>query len=395
MATAYCTILSTNYLPRALALAESLRRHEDGAQLRILFIDVAHPGDLPQLDGVEPVSTEVLGLPDREVLHLATTYDLVEFATAIKPLFLKSLLQDHEQVFYLDPDTYLLTPMVELGPALEATAGGILLTPHFLHPTSPEAGTTDHHMLGVGVYNLGFCGVDRRSVAFLDWWWGHLREECLFDPLSGLFVDQKWVDLGSTLFEAGSLRHSGYNTSVSNLSERPVARDADGYLNAANGERFRLFHFHAFDSSAPEKVTARGHHTVDHPLHDDSALLALCKEYAEVLSRYEQSLPAAPPYPYDADTRGKAIPRQVRRTYRVQSMSAATPLPLPFTDDDAAAWAAWRRRSWRGVSRGLLGESAKAARIILPEGYEWVKRRFPKLGARLTRRFGGGSGMWG
>ena len=58
----YCTILSTNYLPKALALAESLRRHEDGTVLRILFIDVADDGQLPALDGIECLSTASLGL---------------------------------------------------------------------------------------------------------------------------------------------------------------------------------------------------------------------------------------------------------------------------------------------------------------------------------------------
>ena len=61
-------------------------------------------------------------------------YDLVEFATAVKPLLLRALLQTTEQVFYLDPDTFVTSPMTELGPALEASSGGILLTPHFLSP---------------------------------------------------------------------------------------------------------------------------------------------------------------------------------------------------------------------------------------------------------------------
>jgi hypothetical protein len=61
----FCTILSTNYLPKALALAESLRQHEDGTLLHILFIDVAHDDGSPQLDRVVSLSTQVLGLPER------------------------------------------------------------------------------------------------------------------------------------------------------------------------------------------------------------------------------------------------------------------------------------------------------------------------------------------
>ena len=311
----FCTILSTNYLPKALALAESLRQHEDGALLHILFIDVAHDDGLPQLDGVVCLSTEALGLPERTVLELTMSYDLVEFATAIKPLLFRRLLDEADQVFYLDPDTYVLSPMRELSSALEASAGGILLTPHFLRPPPLDAEISDGHMLLVGVNNLGFGGFDRRSFDMLDWWWGHLRRECLYDPLAGLFVDQKWMDIGATLFQAGSFRHAGYNVGVANLSERPLAEDADGYHIPSTGERLRLFHFHAFDSDTPEKISVRFRHSNGSSVQDDSVVLQLCKEYATVLSGYEQSLPAPPPYPYATDTRGRPISRQLRRAY--------------------------------------------------------------------------------
>ncbi len=390
----FCTILSTNYLPKALALAESLRQHEDGALLHILFIDVAHDDGLPQLDGVVCLSTEVLGLPERTVLELTMSYDLVEFATAIKPLLFRRLLDEADQVFYLDPDTYVLSPMRELSPSLETSAGGILLTPHFLRPPPLDAEISDGHMLLVGVNNLGFGGFDRRSFDMLDWWWGHLRRECLYDPLAGLFVDQKWMDIGATLFQAGSFRHAGYNVGVANLSERPLAEDADGYHIASTGERLRLFHFHAFDSNTPEKVSVRFRHSNGSSLQDDSVVLQLCKEYATVLSGYEQSLPAPPPYPYATDTRGRPISRQLRRAYGREARSAATPLPSPFVPSEARMYERWRRQAWRPIARGLLNETAKCARIVLPEGYEQVRKRFPALTDKLNNRFSGGAGSW-
>ena len=163
---AYCTILSTNYLAKALTLADTLQRHHPGARLTVLVIDSADAAHLAgiQQPGVEIVGTDVLGLPHRDVLRLATIYDLVELATAVKPLLLKALLADAEQAAYLDPDTYVTSPMVELSPDLEATDGGILLTPHFLDPVPPGAELTEGHLLTVGVYNLGFCAVDRRAL---------------------------------------------------------------------------------------------------------------------------------------------------------------------------------------------------------------------------------------
>jgi hypothetical protein len=393
----YCTILSTNYLPKALALAESLRRHEDGARLQILFIDHADDATLPVLDGVTALSTGVLGLSRRAVLELTMSYDLVEFATAVKPLLLRALLQSSDQVFYLDPDTYVTSPMVELGPAIAASPGGILLTPHFLRPAPAGAEVTDGHMLLVGVNNLGFCGVDSRTGPFLDWWWSHLRTECLYDPLAGLFVDQKWMDIGSSLFQATTFRHAGYNVGMANLSERPLDQDADGYVIASTGDRLRLFHFHAFDSSSPTKLSTRSRHTMEHDLPDDSVILQLCKEYAEVLIQYEQSLPAAPTYPYWSDTSGRRISRQLRRAYLRDSLAAPAPgsLPLAFDPAEADAYERWRRGAWKSIAKGLLSETAKCVRIVLPEEYDAMRKRFPRVADFLNERFSGGSGMWG
>ncbi len=392
----YCTILSTNYLPKALALAESLRRHEDGAILRILFIDVAEDEGLPEPPGVACLSTASLGLSRRSVRELAMSYDLVELATAVKPLLLQRLLEDAEQVVYLDPDTYVTAPMAELPGALAASAQGILLTPHFLGPPPAGADHSDGHLLLVGVNNLGFCAVDRRALRALEWWWSHLSTECLYDPLAGLFVDQKWMDIGSSHFQAASFRHAGYNVSVANLWERPLSLDADGYRIASTGERLRLFHFHAFDSSAPEKLSLRALDSYAHLVQDDSVVLQLCKEYAAVLSAYEESLPPAPPYPYAQDSRGRPISRQLRRAYGRERTASTAPLPSPFEPSDAAAYERWRRRNARvAIGRGLLQEGAKCVRIVLPEEYDRVKKRFPRLAGKLQERFAGGTGSWG
>ncbi len=388
----YCTILSTNYLPKALALAETLREHEDGASLTILFTDIAHDEQLPHLEGVVSRSTASLGLSEREVLTLAMGYDLVEFATAVKPLLLKALLEDTEQVFYLDPDTYLTSPMSELEPALRQSDGGILLTPHFLLPTPAERGKNEGHLLTVGVFNLGFCGVDRRARDFLDWWWGHLKDECLYDPMAGLFVDQKWMDIGSTLWQAASLRHSGYNVGVTNLPERPLAQDADGFYNAANGERLRLFHFHAFDARQPERLSVRFEHEDQSVMGDQAAIESLCKEYARLIVGYENSLPPAPAYPYNTDTRGRRISRQLRRAHRVGSLTHQ--LPSPFVAAEAEAYDAWRRTAWRPVAKGLMVDTAKSVRLVLPEEYDRMRKRFPKLIERLKPGVTKGVGAW-
>ena len=202
------------------------------------------------------------------------------------------------------------------------------------------------------------------------------------------------MDIGSTLFQATTLRHSGYNVGVANLSERPITEDDEGYAIASTGERLRLFHFHAFDSNTPERLSVRYRHTTDNELQVDSMVLQLCKEYAGVLSFYEQGLPPAPYYPYAVDTRGVPISRQLRRAYLRETLRTGEALPVPFEPSDADAFSRWRRRAWRPIARGLLSEAAKCLRIVLPEEYDTAKKRFPRLADRLNDRFSGGSGIW-
>jgi hypothetical protein len=395
--TTYCTILARNYLPRALSLADSVNRHHPETPLVVLLIDVLRDEDLPalpELPGVRLVSTAALGLPEREVLDLAAIYDLVEFATAVKPVLLAALLDETDNVVYLDPDTYVTSPMVELTPALAASEGGIVLTPHYLEQLPDDAHASEGHLLTVGVYNLGFCAVDQRSRPMLDWWWGHLKVECLHNILSGLFVDQKWMDIGSTLFAAGTLRHYGYNVGVVNLHERPIDIDDEGYVIRSTGDRLRLFHFHAFDTSKPEELSTRSDAPTAHLRRENAALDLLCKEYAEDMIRHEQELPPAPDYPYWTDTTGRRIARQTRRVYRQHLQAGGRP-PSPYVPDEAKAYASWRRSARTQVARDFVGDVAKAARCVAPDEIKRVKQRFPRLAGRVKDRYVDDSGIWG
>jgi hypothetical protein len=393
-APAYCTILARNYLPSALTLSDSLLRHGSETPLTVFLTDATAETPLPEIPGVRWMRPASLGLPERTVLELAMFYDLVEFATAVKPLVLRTLLQEHEQVAYLDPDTYQVSPMVELGPALEASSG-ILLTPHFLEPTPAGGAFTEGHLLGVGVYNLGFCAVDRRAGAFLDWWWGHLRSECLHDPLAGLFVDQKWMDIGSVLFGASALRHAGYNVGAANLHERPVAADAGGYYISSTGDRLRLFHFHAFDPHRPDALSTRlstGRNPVGA---DGHAMKGLAREYAAAVIGKRGQLGPQPSYIYATDTTGRPISRHMRHAYRAAALSGARDLPSPFVPDEAGAYERWRRGARALAARLVVSDLAKGARIALPDEYGVLKRRLPRLARSLRGRYVENTGLWG
>lgn len=390
---AYCTILAQNYLPKALALAESLKRQQ-GAILKVMLIDVEEPAELPEIPGVEFLSTEYLGLGRREIHRLAGGYNLVEFATSIKAVLLQRLLEEAEQAAYLDPDTYLTGPMPELGEDLAASPSGILLTPHFLRPPGTNAFVGEGHLLHVGIYNLGFIAVDRRAGDFLAWWAKHLERECVFDPMSGLFVDQKWLDIGSVFFHATAWEHPGYNVSIVNLHERPVSEVGGSLVLGPDDTPLRLFHFHAFDPARPSELSTRFKVSTADIRASSEALDKLCHEYAEAVLAFAGQLPPAPPYRYARDTSGHEMGRQVRRAYRLE-YDRQGGLPSPFDPDDKEAYAVWRKRAWKVMSREVAGDAAKAARLTVPTALKAVQTRFPALTGKARQRFVSGSGFWG
>lgn len=391
---AYCTILARNYLPSALTLADSLLRHGSERPLTVFVTDATPETELPELPGVRWMRPASLPVTERTLLELAMFYDLVEFATAVKPLVLQTLLEEHEQVVYLDPDTYEVSPMAELGPAL-TTSSGILLTPHFLEPTPPGAPFSEGHLLNVGVYNLGFCAVDRRAGEFLRWWWGHLRSECLHAPLAGLFVDQKWMDIGAVLFHASAFRHYGYNVGATNLHERPVAADAEGYYISSSAERLRLFHFHAFDPRRPDALSTRLRTGNGRVSAANEHVRRLAGEYADAVLEHRSRIGPQPSYIYARDTSGRTISRHLRHAYRVAALSGAERLPSPFVPEEAADYERWRRGARTLAARLVVSDLAKGTRIALPDEYGVLKRRFPRLARALRGRFVESTGMWG
>ncbi len=390
---AYCTILARNYLPSALTLSDSLRRHGSEVPLVVFLTDATPETELPELEGVRWMRPASLELPERTVLELAMSYDLVEFATAVKPLVLRTLLREHEEVVYLDPDTYQVSEMAELTPALQ-TGSGIVLTPHYLEPNPAGNSFSEGHLLNVGVFNLGFCAVNPNADEFLRWWWGHLSSECLHDPLAGLFVDQKWMDVGSVLFNATTLRHYGYNVGVANLHERPVADDADGYYIASSGDRLRLFHFHAFDPEHPEALYTRLSTSTPTARTAGDSLDALSRQYAAAVLEKRELIGPQPAYLYAFDTTGRRITRRMRHAHRVAARANPGGVPSPFVRAEAADYERWRRSARPLAARLMLSDVAKGMRCAMPEEYDGIKRRAPGLMNRLRGRWLEDSGMW-
>jgi len=196
------TSCNGNYLDKASILAGSVRRHFPNAKLCVAFSDRHHSSyenTLRQFDHVFYVE---------DLPHVTAgwifSHSVVELSTAIKGIVLNILLSrsDCESVLYFDPDVAIFSELPELSQAFANSS--ILLTPHLTTPEETERGIVDNELCALkhGTYNIGFLGVKNSTVGheFSDWWSARLISYCYDDIPSGIFTDQRWVDLVPGLF---------------------------------------------------------------------------------------------------------------------------------------------------------------------------------------------------
>jgi hypothetical protein len=278
MIRAACTIVSLNYLPYARTLCDSFLRFNSSCKFYVLLVDRPPAGYDFSQEKFAVVLVEDLGIPNFE--SIAFKYGILELNTNVKPTFLKRILQDGiEQVIYFDPDILICSP---LDPVYEVLASSsIVLTPHCTSPN--EGGPYSEVLLLVnGVFNLGFIALSQSpvTVRFLDWW----EHRCLTlgynERWSGLFVDQKWINLVPCYFESVHvLKHPGCNMAYWNLHERMLEKTETSWV-VNRTEPLFFFHFSGISVDGGNRISK---HTDQFDLASRPALAELFSVYRELL----------------------------------------------------------------------------------------------------------------
>ncbi|MBN2622867.1 MAG: glycosyltransferase [Acidimicrobiales bacterium] len=277
------TIVARNYLAQARVLARSFLDHHPDGRVVALVIDAPGEGlrDDEPFDVLTPEAVFASG-DRRELRHMATIYNVMELATALKPFLLRHLVtvDGAASVTYLDPDIEVFGPLDDV--AVAAEHSGVVLTPHRLAPVPADGRQPDEQVFAqAGAYNLGFVAVSAAASPFLDWWADRCRRDCIHAVPEGLFVDQRWVDVGAAYFAPHVLRDPGYNVAYWNLDERPVA---GGPADAtAGGSPLRFLHYSGYDPDAPHALTRYHSGQPRVLLSERPALRRLCDRYAERL----------------------------------------------------------------------------------------------------------------
>lgn len=328
-------MVAANYLPYARVLTESFLSHHPDGEMFVLVVDdeqgavsdeafrVVRPSDLP--------------LSQRQFREMATSYDVLELSTSLKPWLMRLLGDAGQPVTYLDPDIEIFSNLGEADDL--AGSHELVLTPHFLAPP-PRDGLhpSENDILIAGTYNLGFLTIAPSATDFLSWWVERLERDCIVDPGAGYFVDQRWLDLGAHYFNAGVIRDPGWNVAYWNLHERPLQRD--GEERSVLGQRLRFFHFSGFDPQQPQILSR---HQVGRPRvgpADCEQLRSLCDRYAEKLLEAGYGEAQHARYGFSTSRSGVELTRPIRRAYR-DALRVSPPAPDAFDDENASGFAEW------------------------------------------------------
>jgi glycosyltransferase involved in cell wall biosynthesis len=308
-----CTIIAKNYVAQARVLADSFLEHHPDGSCTVLVID-DHDGYIDEAnEPFEVVTPDQIDLPDYG--RMASAYDVVELSTAVKPWFLRFLLDRPPSgpITYFDPDIWILDSLDEIESGV--SEHGLVLIPHNTEPL-PQDGhvPSELDILAAGVYNLGFVSMARRTETdrLLDWWSARLAEDCIVDPTRGYFVDQRWMDMAPALVPGVHiLRDPGYNVAYWNLPTRELERDGERYR--ANGSPLRFFHFSGFDPTRPNALSK---HQDRIDLTSSPVLAELCRRYAEACIQRGYADARTWPYDFNALPDGTRVDRYARRLYQ-------------------------------------------------------------------------------
>ena len=312
MIQAACTIASLNYLPYVRTLCKSYLECHPGHKFYFLLVDRL-PADLDLTqDKFELVLVEDLGIPDFQ--SLAFKYDIVELNTSVKPTFLKKLLEHGiDKLIYFDPDILICSSVQFIFDDL--TSHSIVLTPHCLSPNEAFP-SGESILLYSGIFNLGFIAVSKSSEAerFLSWWEHRCLTLGFTERVSGLYVDQKWINLVPCYFDSVKImKHLGCNVAYWNLHERVLEYSQNSW-RVNKDMPLVFFHFSGVNVDG-ENLISKGYREQDLTTRLD--LTSLFAHYREqlvhnkirMLSRYE--------YAFGRFNNGELVNKLQRALYSV------------------------------------------------------------------------------
>ena len=237
----FCTYFDRRYLPNALALVESLRRHCGDFRLWALCMDDASHTALRTLAiaEVSPIGLAEFERGDGPLAAAKQNRSMIEYYFTCTPSLPLFVLRNHAEVdaiTYLDADLFFFSDPAPLFAEIGSSA--VAIVPHRFPPAN-------RRFERYGIFNVGWLTFRRSDAAFacLTWWRERCLEWCFDREEPSRFADQKYLDDWPSRFESVHVvRHKGANVASWNLANYDLTRrDARVFVD---DEPLIFFHFH-------------------------------------------------------------------------------------------------------------------------------------------------------
>lgn len=184
---ALVTIVTPDYLDRALVAIQSAKKYNTSVDYHILYMDTKIPYKFKNV--------KIITLKDIEYpyTHLAEKYGHLsnESRWCLKPVVLLYLLNFYQKVIYIDPDIFFINSWNFLYDKINS----MILTPHFWHNNNISNQVLCEKIFEYGYFNAGFIGVSRNAFEPLRFWADCCYTKCEKNRYLGLYDDQKYLDI--------------------------------------------------------------------------------------------------------------------------------------------------------------------------------------------------------
>lgn len=226
----FCTIITGNYFPHALALYKSLKKFDEKVSLHVLVTDHQPLSGSHTATGMQILRVDALArYPLAEELYSKYAHVNMDFFRwSLKPVLMNFLLETgYEKVLFVDCDIFFFSDYRFLFDALNRSA--IILTPHWYNANPAENENDFVQLLAAGYFNAGFIGSSKKGAPALQWWAHACHYRMGEHHADGIHDDQRYLDLLPLLFEdVQILSHKGCNLGAGNYEtcKRTLAENA-------------------------------------------------------------------------------------------------------------------------------------------------------------------------
>jgi hypothetical protein len=255
MRTLFFTVATTNYLPFAVSLLDSVKLHHPEFEFCICLTDYLNADDMERYSLAKKYPLlQLHEIKAEEFDFITKNYNPSELSNACKIPFAQHFFKNNEvdQVIFGDSDMLFFNRL----PDHIFKEHEIIFTPHFTSPPPHEHKSQEMEVLNAGMFNGGFFKLSRseETFRFLDWFRSRCTLECISDRCRGIYYDQLWINFVPLYFQTTHIeRDKGMNMAYWNLHERSITKTEIGFI-VNQSDILSFFHFSGWDFNHPLKV---------------------------------------------------------------------------------------------------------------------------------------------